>query len=122
MLGEDVELLLPFAESLSVTRTGTERYAIGGSFDDEYLLPVARALLRAEAAMLTESSAQTVARKVSPQALTHLVLEILSAPVGPALRQRQVAAMWRHQADLQRHFPIPRRSDTIGIRSDTMSP
>lgn len=92
---------MPFVESLSFTRAGTGGLEIGGVLADECLLPLARALLRAEAEVLTTAGAQDIARTVSPKALPQLVLQVLSAPLGPRYHHRQVAAMFRHRADLR---------------------
>lgn len=102
MLGEDADLLLSYVESLTWSRSQTGGYTFHGTFSDDCLLPLGRALLRAEAELLTEATAPDVTATVSARAHSLLLLMTLCTPLDGELRERQIAALERHRGDMRR--------------------
>lgn len=86
VLGEDLHALWPFVENLAVERIDDETYECRGPLADDQVLPMARALLRAQAEVLTHDEAADVIRDHHmPKAFTHMVLKVLAARVSRQL-------------------------------------
>lgn len=107
VLGEDLELLLPIVESVVYTPGARGGMQTRARIEDEQVLPYARALLRAQADVLTEEEAVDLANCMAPRALLHLIMQVFEAPASGTARERQSGALLRHHAELMELYPQP---------------